>query len=286
MNKFCAYALLVLFVANFGLWWNVISGIGTAETLTAMHFLDVGQGDAQLIRTPAGNILIDAGRGSMTALRELDDILPISDRVIDVAVITHPQLDHMGGLKEILERYNVRLVVHTGVSYQSAAYDSLITVIREKHIPILYALNGEEIIAADGKLTILSPDTLLKGVSISPDAVNDTSIVMRYDEGDFSALFTGDISAQRERELARRIGGADILKVSHHGSKYSSAREFLAAINPAIAVIGVGKNSYGHPAAETLLRLAAIGARVLRTDLNGRVSVFVEDGRIQIATSK
>lgn len=286
MNSKTAYIVLTLLAANVGVWWNVAAGVRARSVPTAMHFLDVGQGDAQLVQTAAGNVLVDAGRSGMAVLRELDAVLPISDRIIDVAVITHPQLDHLGGFKAILDRYDVRLMIHTGVSYPSAAYESLIAAMREKRIPVLYALEGEEIFTAGGRFTILSPAVPLNGMPVSESTVNDTSVVIRYDEGEASALFTGDISAKTERELAARIGNIDILKVSHHGSKYSSAAEFLRTVKPKFAIIGVGRNSYGHPAPETLRRLTEVGSRIFRTDLDGRISMFVQDSRIQIANSK
>jgi competence protein ComEC len=286
MSKTAAYIVLVVLAANVGVWWNVAVKVHTLSAPTEMHFLDVGQGDAELIRTAAGNILVDAGRGSMGALRELDSILPITDRVIDVIVITHPQLDHIGGFPEILKRYDVRLIVHTGVEYTSAAYDSLMTLARARGIPMLFALEGEEIIAGGGRFAVLSPATLLRGTRVSEETVNDASVVMRYDEGGASALFTGDISAKIERAIAARIGDIDILKVSHHGSKYSSAAEFLRTIKPEFAIIEVGRNPYGHPAPETLGRLAAVGAQVFRTDLDGRVSVLVEGGRIYVSKAR
>jgi competence protein ComEC len=286
MNKFIAYTLLLLFSANVGLWWNIVNKINVTWQNSAIHFLDVGQGDAQLLETPAGNVLIDAGRSGGRIIQELDSILPLSDRIIDIAVITHPQLDHLGGFLEILKRYDVRLVVYTGVAYQLPVYESLLKEFRERRLPVLYALRGEEIKLGEGTLAILSPDILLKGVTVSPDDINDTSIVMYYKENDVSALFTGDISAKVERKLAKRIAGADILKVSHHGSKYSSDPEFLAAVRPKIAVIEVGKNPYGHPTAEVLLRLKKVGARVFRTDLDGTITLKIQNSKVKIQNSK
>lgn len=286
MSKFITYVLLVLFSANVGAWWNIASRLNAIQAETAIHFLDVGQGDAQLIRTNAGNVLIDAGRGSMTALRLLDEILPFTDRAIDIMVLTHPSSDHIGGAKEILNRYDVRLILYTGVRYPLEAYESLMAAARERGIQTLYAIRGKEIIAGDGIFTVLSPEVLLKGVQPREQDVNDTSIVMRFDSGGASAIFTGDISAEKEREIMSAAGDVDVLKVSHHGSRHSSDAEFLRAVRPEIAVISVGRNPYGHPTGAVLERLTAVGARIFRTDQDGTVSVTFKDGKIQVSESR
>ncbi len=286
LTKKAVFILFLIFILNLGIWWNVFAAFRKLSQPSSIHFLDVGQGDAQLIRNLAGNILIDAGRNKTKVLQELDSILPLGDRIIDIALLTHPQLDHIGGFQEILDRYKVRLLVHTGVNYHSLLYNSLIKKALQKKIPILYAVSGQEIIVGKGKFLVLSPTTLLKDKTVSADTVNDTSIVIEYDENGISTLFTGDISAKKEMDLIGKIGDIDILKVSHHGSKYSSSMEFLAAISPEIAIIGTGNNPYGHPAKEVLERIRAIGAQIFRTDQDGRIDVFLKDDRVQIMKRK
>lgn len=285
-RKILSYALISLALANIGIWQGVASTLGVLKTSAEIHFLDVGQGDASLIRARAGNVLIDGGRGAMSAVRSIDEILPVSDRIIDILVVGHPQIDHLGGFVEVLRRYDVRLVLFSGADYPLKAYQTFLATVKAKKIPMLYALRGEEIFMGSGKFRVLAPDTLLAGVSVSEKIVNDTSVVMRFDAGGAAALFTGDISSGAERRISTLAGDIDILKVSHHGSKYSSDASFLRAITPQIAVIGVGKNSYGHPAPETLSRLTAVGAQIFRTDRHGTVSLIVDNGVVKIKTDR
>jgi competence protein ComEC len=277
-----AYLLLSLILANIGVWREIRSVARFAARTTTISMLDVGQGDAVLIRNAAGNLLIDGGRSGTALLAALGQVLEPSERTIDVVVVSHPQLDHIGGLPALLDRYHVRLVVMTGVSYPLSHYRVLLDRVAAERIPVLLALRGETIVMADDVFRVIAPETPLEGVSSDAESINDTSIVMRLDAGGVAAVFTGDITARRERMLQDAIGDIDILKVSHHGSKYSSDASFLARLTPAFALIGVGKNSYGHPAAETLARLAAVGARVLRTDTMGTVTLTIRDGTISV----
>jgi len=280
------YVLIALTVLNIGCWSAIFSITRLHAAGSELYFLNVGQGDSELIRTVAGNILIDGGRGKLTTLNELDKILSGSDRTIDILMVSHPQLDHLAGLIEVARRYNVRLAVMTGAEYPLAEYQTLKALLRANKVPILYAIRGEEIVLGPGRLMIFNPAYILRGKATNPNTINDTSIVAKFSADGAAALFTGDISAAKERALADLIGRIDILKVSHHGSKYSSDPEFLRKVRPKIAVIEVGKNPYGHPTAEALSRLAEVGARVFRTDLDGTITFQLKESKIQISKSK
>jgi len=149
MSKLVKYIFVTLFAAAAFVYWLIWSQLRQQPAL-AVHFLNVGQGDAELIRTRAGNILIDAGRSSRVTY-EIDKFLKYPDRTIDVAMLTHPNLDHLAGFAEVLKRYNVRLFVMTGVKYDTLAeYQRLKGILEAKRIPILYAVAGEEIKLGEG----------------------------------------------------------------------------------------------------------------------------------------
>jgi competence protein ComEC len=278
MNKI----ILILLFLNIAVWWHIGATLDSIFSPTKIYFLNVGQGDASFIKTISGNILIDAGRGRKT-LQELGKIYQIGDRTIDILVITHPQLDHIGAIPELFKRYKIRLVMLSGVSYESKIYESILDWIIKNKIPVVYAVSGQEIITGKGKWKIINPEDLLIKNIVSPKEINDTSIVMRYDEGDVSVLFTGDISEKKEKKIKSKIGNINILKVAHHGSKYSSSIEFLRAMKPELAIISVGKNPYGHPAKETIERLNAIGAKILRTDLNGTITIEINNNSYKLS---
>lgn len=281
MPKLAKYIFVTLLAATAITYWVIWSELRQRPALS-LHFLNVGQGDAELIRTRAGNVLIDAGK-SGRVVYELDKFLQYPDRTIDIAMLTHPNLDHLAGFLEVLGRYNVRLFVMTGVRYDTLAeYQKLKKTIEAKRIPILYAVAGEEIKLGGPEIKIVWPNEFLRDKYFPKNDLNDTSVVARLAWRDFSALFTGDITANVERRLEQVAGRLTVLKVAHHGSKFASDAGFLGAVRPKYAVIEVGKNNYGHPTQEALGRLAAAGAKIFRTDLDGSVSFSFADGMVKI----
>lgn len=245
-------------------------------------FLDVGQGDATLgyFRGQV-KFLIDAGPDSKI-IYSLQKFLPPGDRYIDLAVITHPQLDHFGGFNFLLDRYDIGAFIMNGKNSDLPEWQELLEKIADKEIPILALGSGDEVRYAGTQFVLVSPDTLQHQSA----EVNDGSIVAKLSTEDFSALLTGDISQSIENYLIEKYGKdffkADVLKVPHHGSKYSSSHDFLAAVNTKVALIGVGKNSYGHPTNETLMRLKESGAEVMRTDIFGSLRLIFSQGKLKI----
>ncbi|KKS08178.1 MAG: internalization-related competence protein ComEC/Rec2 protein, partial [Parcubacteria group bacterium GW2011_GWB1_41_4] len=252
----------------------------------SVYFFPVGQGDSELIKTKRHAVLIDTGPGTKV-VSELDKLIPVYKRKIDLILITHPNVDHFGGMQEILKHYEVKVVMMNGIDTESGSYKNMVNVIKQNKIPIVFARSGQKIEFSEAKLSIIWPGLDLKIHETLPDKkLNDTSIVSSLEFKDFSALFTGDISANAERVLAGILPDIDLLKVAHHGSKYSSSEKFLATLHPEYAVIEVGKNSYGHPTPEALLRLSGVGAEILRTDVNGLVKVLWKNNEWQIADNK
>jgi competence protein ComEC len=271
-------ALAALLVLNAGLFG--VLGASGREAPLAVSFLDVGQGDASLIEFGDGvEMLIDGGPPNGQLLAELGRLLPPYDRSIELVVLTHPELDHYGGLIDLLERYEVGAFVDTGVAKDVKAYGTLMQTIEERGIRRITLRAGDRIRYAGRTLSVLSPDDARAGAKEK----NDTSMVLAFEADGARFLFTGDIGAEVERAVMPSLAEPfDVLKVAHHGSKFSSAAEFLATVRPTLATIGVGKNSYGHPTREALARLEAVGARVFRTDRNGTITLTVADDILRV----
>jgi competence protein ComEC len=236
-------------------------------------FFDVGQGDSLFIQTKDNfQVLIDGGPSS-AVLEKLGQEMPFYDKDIELMILTHPDRDHLFGLLDVLKRYNVKNILWTGVVKNSAEYEEWIRLINEEGANIIIAQAGQKIILersgetrSPGEtgslyLSVLHPFESLEGQEVEDS--NDTSVVVKMVSKYKSFLFTGDISSKEENKLANV--DADVLKVAHHGSKTSSAEEFIRAVSPKTAVISVGENSYGHPAPETLQRFKQFGIQVLTT---------------------
>ncbi len=252
-----------------------------------VYFLNVGQGDAELIFQGGHTILIDGGPNA-SVISELSKALPVINRKIDVIILTHPHADHVSGLVDVLQRYEVGAVVGSGVAYNTPEYNAFLEEVRNQKIPFILARAGETIKIGDlGKLTILHPFDL-NFLGRSPTNIHDSMVVVRFDFGKESFLFTGDAESDLENNFVFKGVDvkADVLKVGHHGSKNSSPLVFLKKVSPQISVIEVGKNNiYRHPADITLRNLAAVGSEIFRTDLNGTIK-FLSDGLSLIYTKE
>lgn len=248
-----------------------------------IDFLDVGQGDAILIKTPyEQNILIDGGPNSQV-LSELGKNLAFFDKKIDLVVLTHPHADHVAGLVEVLRRYEVKKVLITGVLHTAPDYLAFLQEIDDQNISVDYA-NGLRDIALGQDLTlkILYPFKSLQGQKF--ENLNTTSIILKLIYKDNSFLFTGDAEETVESDLlaANLDVSAQVLKVGHHGSKYSSSPEFLDAVKPQYAVILVGvDNAFGHPHLRTLDNLEQRKFEILRTDQLGTIRIISDGSNFQ-----
>jgi len=277
--KFISLSFLVLLGFNAIVWQGVIER--TTEDPLTVYFLDVGQGDSQLIVFPDGvRVLIDGGP-SKEVLFELGEIFPPTDRYIDLVMITHPQLDHYGGIKDVLERYQIGAFVFNGEEGVGDAWDAFKGELKESKVPIVVLGAGDRISYQDEEVNILSPDSRL----LSHKDLNEGSIVAELVGGGVKVLFTGDIGLEAEKVLLEKYNmDIDVLKVAHHGSRYSTGMNFLEEATPLISVIEVGENRFGHPTEATLQRLAGIGSTIYRTDNNGRVELTIENGKIGVKT--
>jgi competence protein ComEC len=235
-------------------------------------FLDVGQGDAILVIRDNDQILIDGGADGSTLANKLGRYIPFWDRRIEAVIATHPDKDHIGGLGEAVRRYEIGTFIESPAESDSKVFSNLEGMLKEKNIKQVTGTRGMKIKIPGGEeLDIISPEPGIDVGNIKE--TNSYSIVARLRVRDDSFIFTGDIPTDEEERLVRNnlIEKTRVLKVAHHGSKYSTTYDFLQALDPLYAIISVGKNSYGHPAPETLERLENHHAIVLQTISEGDI---------------
>jgi len=276
--NFFQYTILG-FVAVAGLVWFAVFKVEAVGGLLRVHFFDVGQGDAIFIEAENGNqVLVDGGPNS-SVLAKLGEVMPFWDRSIDLVILTHPHADHLDGVLEVLKRYDVGVVMESGVNHSIPEYEEWHQLLKEKNIKVVVAKSGQKVRLSDlAYLDILTPFENFAGES--PKNVHDSIIIAKLVHASTTALFMGDAEKQMEYRLL--FSGAeidaDILKVGHHGSKTSTSEELLRAVTPEISVISAGrKNRYGHPHQEVIDRLENSGIKIFRTDIDGDI-VFVSNG--------
>ncbi len=243
-------------------------------------FCDVGQGDAIYLRTAHGeDILVDGGPNDKV-LACLGNHMPFYDRTVELVILSHPQADHLNGLISVLERYSVNYFISSGMGSQTQGYQQLVALLASKKVSRKTEASGEKITLDGLVIKTLWPseeEENILGASTAESAVNELSLVLELSYGQFNALLTGDAGMDIQNRISQ-IGPIDVLKVPHHGSKTALLSSFLKEIKPQLAVISVGKNSYGHPTQETLNQLSGIGAKILRTDKDGEIEI-VSDGK-------
>ncbi len=255
-----------------GLIWATIFSL--PDNNLHLVFCDVGQGDAILIYQGSNQILVDGGP-NQSVLNCLANQMPFWDREIEMVIATHPEADHITGLIDVIERYNVKQFVVSSIGKDSAAFKEFQKAVLEENSEIYFPQAGDKIKLKSLTLSILWPQSQEKvlGSTTTEKEINDTSIVFLLSYGNFDALLTGDVSTKVESQLD--LSDVEVLKVAHHGSKYSTSEEFLKQIQPELVVISVGKNPFGHPTEEVIERLG--NKEILRTDEIGEVEV-VSDG--------
>ncbi len=256
--------------------------------------LDVGQGDAILLRTPRGNTaLIDGGPGATPLLNGVGKELPFWQRNLNLVVLTHPHDDHLTGLVDLLGRYRVDEVVETAFTPTTRTQEEWLRTLKDRAVAVHYARSGEEISfqgEPDLSLRVLSPATPDAAAELKGGGLNNTSIVMKLSYGRENILLEGDAQVEAEGEMVRRETSelpAQVLKVGHHGSSTSSSAPFLSQVQPQVAIISVGAgNSYGHPTSQTLQALQKAGAKVLRTDLNGAIEIIADKSQMWVRSER
>lgn len=267
------FLIFVFFVAILLLLVFFITQKWSNKKYVKVAFLDVGQGDAIYIEAPnKKQILVDGGR-DQKVLRALGDVMPFADRSIDIVIGTHPDADHIGGLYYVLRNYEVETVFEPGSKSESKIYQSFRNEISKQKIPYILARRGTAIVL-DKKnnvvLHILYPDEDPVGWE-----TNASSVVATLSYGDEKVLLTGDSPIEKELYLLEKDSKklqADILKIGHHGSRTSSSKDFLHAVDPTLGIISAGvNNSYGHPHPEVIALLNELGIEYLETSKEGTI---------------
>lgn len=238
------------------------------------HFIDVGQGDAILITSAEGNMLVDtsvkSARDELVAYLEAAGV-----RTIDYLVLTHPDADHIGNADYVIDNYDVKNILLPDFAATSKTYESMLTAMENSEANVICPEPGYTFSIGALQNTVIAPNDDYK------DA-NEVSIVIKSVYGETSVMLTGDAEVESEEDIVKIWSAealkCDILKVGHHGSTSSTTDDFLAAVDPDIAVISCGEgNTYGHPHKETIDKLNAKGVEIYRTDLLGNI-VFKTDG--------
>jgi len=267
--------VLIGFALVIGLLWAAI--LRQPDEQLHLVFCDVGEGDAILIYQGSTQILIDGGP-NQAVMTCLSRHLPFWDREIEMVVATHPDADHITGLIDVIERYNVKQFVLNAVGKDSGVYQEFKETVLAEGSPVYFPEEGDEISLESIKLVVLWPLSQEKvlGATTMAGEVNETSVAFQLSYGDFDVLLPGDISSRIEPLL--NLEDVEVLKVAHHGSQYSTSETLLKESLPELAVISVGKNSFGHPTKEVLEKLKELGIEVMRTDEKGEIEI-VSDGK-------
>jgi len=248
--------------------------------------LDIGQGDAILIRVAGQTVLVDTGdiehREKMVEYIKKEGITTINN-----VIITHPHADHLGGMPGILDNFKVGHIYDSGKTGTTALYRQYLSLIKKKNIPFTVVTPGTEmIITNDIKLKFLAPDK----VSLADAEMNNSSVVAKLIYNKFSMLLTGDAEKESEELMLKSYAGelkSNILKAGHHGSNTSSSSAFLKAVGPEAAIISLGANNdYHHPHPSTLKKYEQAKLKVYRTDLNGTVTITSDGNTYTITKEK
>ncbi|MCX6003339.1 MAG: ComEC/Rec2 family competence protein [Chloroflexi bacterium] len=257
-------------------------GTTTQESLLEVYFLDVGQGDCEIVRYQDATMLIDAGTNASATLL-VSTIKSMGISKFDVAVGTHPHEDHIGGLDAVINNFSIGKLYMPKVTTTTKTYTDVLAAIKDKGYTVTTPISGSTFNLGDAQCTILAPN------SQNYEDMNNYSIVIKVTYGTTSFLFTGDAQALSEEEMLAEGYNlkADVLKIGHHGSDSSTTPQFLKAVSPQYGVIEVGKgNDYGHPHQTTLDKLAAANIKVYRTDLNGTIIFRCDGSRLTVTTAR
>jgi len=283
-----AYLLIIflLVLGNFFVWQEIFR---VDRNFLKVIFFDLGQAEAIFIKTPKGHqILIDGG-STKKILEKLSSEIPFWDRTIDLIILSHPDSDHLGGLNYILERYRVEYILWTGAKRETETFkkwlEKIEKEIKKEKARVIIAQRGQKIKASEVKIYIVYPFQNLKD-KIFKNTANESSIVAKLSFFKNSFLFAGDINKKIEKELIETNSKdlkSEVLKVPHHGSKYSNSFDFLKKTKAQLAIISCGKdNKYNYPHPIVLKNLKNLDIKVLRTDQNGDIKLISDGNKIMI----
>lgn len=256
---------------------SVTEGGSTAVNGCSVHYVDVGQGDCELIECGGKYLLIDAGEnGHETEV--INYIRNLGIEKLDYVIATHQHSDHIGGLVEVLEEFETDTIIMPRLTEEqtpsNSTYRAFLKAVQASGAQVIAAEPGDEYALGEATFEILGP------VTDDAEDINNMSAVTKLTYGENSFIFTGDAEAEEEREIIENGAdlGCDVLKVGHHGSYTSSCEEWLDAVNPEICVISCGEdNEYGHPHDKVVDRLYEYTDKIYRTDVCGNI-VITSDG--------
>jgi competence protein ComEC len=253
--------------------------LGGTNGQLAVHFIDVGQRDAILLDYADTEVLIDGGDTSPGVVTYLSSYV---NGPLEVMVATHMHADHIGGLIAVLDAFEVNNIWHNGDTSTSQTYTNFMNAFQAEGLQVHVARKGDTIAVEDLTFNVLNP------VNVSGTS-NRNSIVLSLSWGQVDFLFEGD--AEQEAEAGMLAAGIvpdiEVLKVGHHGSRTASSAPFVAATTPETAIYMAGTgNSYGHPHAETVNALEAIGATIYGTDVKGNIVVTTDGQTYSVTTQR
>jgi competence protein ComEC len=259
-----------------------------------MWVLNVGEGDAILLRTPLGHtVLVDGGPGITPLAEGIGERLPFWQHNLDIAVLTAPRQEDMMGLVDLLGRYKIGQVVQTGFTSTTSLQQTWLSALNQTRTPVYHAKRGDVMAFEDEPdlaLRVLNPgdDNILKGDASTLQSNN--SIVLRVEYGEVRVLLAGDIEAGAETNILRLAGDqlkSQVLKVASHGSHSASSPRFVQAVKPQVSIISVGAdNTLSYPSPSVLQLLHDSGSQLYRTDLDGTVEVIAEKKRYWVRTNQ
>ncbi|HAT4141998.1 TPA: MBL fold metallo-hydrolase [Clostridium perfringens] len=245
----------------------------------SVTYLNVGQGDSELIQVNGINMLIDAGTNA-GANDLVKDLKNRGIKTIDIAIATHPHEDHIGGMDEVLENFDVKSFYAPKVAHTTKTYENMLKAVKNEGLKIQQIKEGTKIdLGKDTEVQVYSP------VKSQYEELNNYSPVMKISYGQNSFMFTGDAESLVEKEILNENKDlkADVLKLGHHGSHSSTSEEFLKAVNPSIAVVSCAKdNKYGHPHKETMSNLKKAGITVYETFRDGDITISSNGKKLNV----
>jgi competence protein ComEC len=279
MKKWTKIILVLLALGAFFVWANIARSPSANENKSeaSVYFFDLGQGDSELIQKGDYQILIDGG-GDDKVLSELGKVMPLTDRRIEVVILTHPHADHLIGINQILDRYQVEKIYYSGTLYDSNAYTEFLAKIKKKNIVSPVPDIGEQILPfQNGELTFLWPGKLYE--QKTNENANNTSEVTRFCYFTHCVLFTGDIETDEQVKFISISNiQSEIMKLSHHGSTNGTNQNLIDAVKPQIGVIEVGANNkFGHPHTAVLDLLVQNSIKYYRTDRDGTIRFIIDE---------
>lgn len=255
--------------------------INTNNDLLKVHYLDVGQGDSIFIELPNNEtMLIDAAE-SYQSENIINYLKNLNYQKIDYVIGTHPHTDHIGGLKDIINTFEIGKIYMPKVVSTTKTYESLLMAIKNKNLKINTAKAGTSIIDTDAlKINILAPN------NSTYTELNNYSVVTKITYGTTKLLFMGDAEKLSENEIKENVT-ADVIKIGHHGSNTSSSIDFIKKVNAKYGIISVGiNNKYNLPKEETITNWENSGTKIYLTSINGTITAISDGTNIKIESEK